>query len=203
MAHDAQLRDLTSVASAMKATRNKLDEAHFFLQQVETNYLQNPAFDYYLSAFISSARSVLWIMRSEYHDVSGWESWYESRKPTLDEELLLKKTNDIRVYSEKKGALKTNFQVSINISKERLTEELRHALEKLPFGKKLTITVAPIDGEWESSTRTEKDSIEFVGNLDKVSRALNEPFDDDTLDACRKYYHFLEQIVFECETHFG
>lgn len=186
----------------MNATKDKLSEALFFLQQIETNFL-NPAFDYYLSAFISSARSVLWVMRSEYHDVDGWETWYESRNPTSEEELLLKKINDIRVYSEKKRPLKTSFLVGFSIPKERVTQEFRHALEKLPLGKKMKVTVSSVDDEPEpTSTPEKKGSVRFAGKLDKVSRTLHEPSEKDILDACRKYYALLEQIVFDCETRF-
>jgi hypothetical protein len=188
----------------MKATRGKLDEALFFLQQTETHYLENPTFDYYLSAFISSARSVLWVMRSEYNNTNGWENWYETRKPTEEEELLLKKINDIRVSSEKKRPLKTNFQVVFKIPKDYLTQELRNALEKLPRGKKIDVTVTTANDENKPlSTQVEKGRVEFRGKVDKVSRALGEPQEDDILEACKKYYTLLEQIVLDCEIRFG
>lgn len=56
-------------------TRHKLNEADFFLCELERNYLNYPDFEYFLSAFISSARAVLWIMESEYNSIKAWRTW--------------------------------------------------------------------------------------------------------------------------------
>jgi hypothetical protein len=113
----------------MTNTQHKLNEASFFLGKLEQDYLKHPDFDYYLSAFISSARSVLWIMRSEYHTIEGWEDWYISKKPDQDEELFLKRVNEIRVRSEKITALKTGSGMSVLIPKESLSQELKDAMK--------------------------------------------------------------------------
>ena len=77
----------------MSRTRAKLNEARFFLGELERTYYEYverlellsknnpepPVCQYYLSAFISSARSVMWVMRSEYQNLGGWEEWYQSR----------------------------------------------------------------------------------------------------------------------------
>ena len=52
-------------------TKHKLEEAKFFLEQLRANYGKLKKFDYFLSAFISSARSVTWVMRNEYSSVPG------------------------------------------------------------------------------------------------------------------------------------
>lgn len=182
----------------MSKTTEKLNEAEFFLKQVEANYLENPAFDYFLSAFISSARSVLWIMRSEYSDVDGWESWYKSLEPSTDDEALLRKINAARIRTEKQAPIKTNFRVSFIIPKEQITETLNKDLENLS-GKTLEMTVrqignpdTPIDFHLENGKFT------FIGPIEKVYRVLGELDDDDVLEACRKYYSTIKEIVIEC-----
>ena len=59
----------------MNHTQRKLDEAQFFVDELERTYYEivvgkfatdnpkPPVCNYYFSAFISSARSVLWVMR--------------------------------------------------------------------------------------------------------------------------------------------
>jgi hypothetical protein len=75
----------------MGATRIKYHEAEFFLAKLDSSYYEDvrrmfkksrkpPVFHYYLSAFLSAARSITWIMRSEYRLISGWEEWYRTQK---------------------------------------------------------------------------------------------------------------------------
>jgi hypothetical protein len=44
----------------------KLEEARFFLAHLEKHWRHVPQYEFYLSAFISAARSVTWVMRYEY-----------------------------------------------------------------------------------------------------------------------------------------
>jgi hypothetical protein len=91
-------------------TREKLEEAKFFLEQLEADY-KSARFQYYLSAYISAARSVTWVMRHEYNDVVGWEEWF-SKKP---EEPFLKQTNALRVQAVKKGSPELHFRVAFRV----------------------------------------------------------------------------------------
>jgi hypothetical protein len=85
-------------------TRHKLDEARFFLRLCEDNrHLRE--FNYYLSACVSAARAVTWIMRAEYVRVEGWEPWYKARTPSEAEERLLRQMGDIRTRSQKSAPL--------------------------------------------------------------------------------------------------
>ena len=187
----------------MSKTIDKLGEAGFFLQQMETSYLEYPAFDYFCSAFISSARSVLWIMRSEYHDVEGWESWYTSLKPSSEEQALLKRVNAARVRTEKQSPLQTKFRVSIWIPKEQATDEIRQELERYT-GQTLKVSVSELDSEDEAIDFSTNDArISFLGQVEEVYRVLDELGDEDILDVGKEYYSTLSEIVAECERRFG
>jgi hypothetical protein len=87
-------------------TNHKLGEAKFFLDQLTPNYGKLKKFDYFLSAFISSARSVLWVMRNEYDAVPGWEAWFDARKPNTEEEALLKARTKFELEQKKKDHCK-------------------------------------------------------------------------------------------------
>src|SRR4030095_10628032 len=105
------------------STLRKLEEAHFFLGQLAPNYMKDRKFDFYLSAFISSARAVPWVMRSEYGKLVGWKSWYEGRKPSAQEARLLDGTNSLRTRLTKQEALRTTTRIQlkgVNLAKPEL-----------------------------------------------------------------------------------
>src|SRR5215831_1694870 len=110
----------------MSRTTRKLDEASFFLGFLERkpHGVEWLEFHYYLSAFVSAARSVLWIMRAEYSHVPGWQEWYDAKEATPEEQRLLNAFNQIRVRSVKKDPLETRGRVEISIPKDQITPEL-------------------------------------------------------------------------------
>ena len=186
----------------MGKTTDKLDEAEYFLKQIEANYFEHSAFDYLLSAFISSARSVLWVMRSEYNDIEGWESWYKSLEPSTSDEALLRKVNEARVRTEKREPLKTSFRVNLIIPKEYATEELGQELEKL-VGKNIELMAKPLS-EKESiiGASPKNEEIHFAGSVENVYRVLIELGDDDVIAVCRDYFATIKGVVDECESRF-
>jgi hypothetical protein len=52
-------------------TRFKLEEARFFHAHLEKHWRHLSHVDFYLSAFVSAARSVTWVMRYEYGQRPG------------------------------------------------------------------------------------------------------------------------------------
>jgi hypothetical protein len=207
-------------------TRRKLNETRFFLQKLEENYTDHPDCDYYLSAFVGAARSVLWVMRNEYHNVEEWESWYTSREPEEGEELFLKRINEVRVRSVKKEPLTTRMRlVGFVLASGSLTlEEDRAMREYLSKTSRVRVTAWKIDhdryadlyDEYDGELDEDKPDFEveicdietgerimtFEAKLDKLTRTMDEFPDEDALDVCRSYYTLLESLVFECETHF-
>jgi hypothetical protein len=61
-------------------TREKLNEARFFLSRMKDTESDREAFKYNLSAFMSAARSVRWFMWGEYKDVPDFKSWWNKKK---------------------------------------------------------------------------------------------------------------------------
>ena len=112
----------------MNRTRGKPEEARFFLSELERTYYEHveelerlapgnhkpPVCQNYLSAFISSARSVMWVMRSECHAAEGWEEWYQSKKPGSEDEELLRTINAVRIRSEKQAPLNLGYNIAFN-----------------------------------------------------------------------------------------
>ena len=188
----------------MSRTRDKLEEAHFFLQKLKEHYAQQPDVDYYLSAFISSSRSVIWVMQSEYSNIRGWRDWYNSREPTLEESIFLKSINEVRIRSEKKEPLRTSTQMTVDINERDTTPELKEALETL-VDKQVKVTIAEAKDavkKRQARTRISKRSISFLAKISDLIKTVKEFPDQDVLPICQKYYIILKSLVDECEQHF-
>lgn len=185
----------------MAITKTKLDESRFFLQQMEANRYQHPNFEYHLSAFISSARSVLWVMQHEFADVPGWRAWYESKKPGSGDVEFLNGLNQLRVRTVKLGTPEVHYLMEIVIPKASMTRDLETFLAGHHVGQKVEITLKP-GLESTRSTVTGK-SASFLGRLDSVFPSVQEFPDCDVVEICTRYLSWLSDLVCECETTFS
>jgi len=181
-------------------TMKKLDEAKFFLERMKAPD-DNRYFDYYLSACISAARSVLWVMRAEFTHVQGWEKWYKSKEPTLEEQVLLKKINDVRVHTTKKKPLYTSEKAILDIPKEHITEEVK-AFMKALGDKKVEVSIQESKND-KTGVRVGDEQITFTGKISERFRKLPEFRDEDIIKVSERYIAFLERLVVEGEKEFG
>ncbi|WIM38283.1 hypothetical protein PO903_16725 [Paenibacillus sp. PK4536] len=187
----------------MRTTR-KFDEAKFFLDLLEENTNEDPQFDYFLNAFISSARSILWIMRAEFSDIKGWEQWFGSLNPSKEEISFLKKVNDMRVRSLKSDPLLTRVHMKVDILDGAFTEEVNEYLKRLD-GKNVTFTIETLEEDIENQEYgiIEQGTVKLRGKVNGVVRALDDFPDRDILDICKEYYYQLKTIVDECLEKFS
>ena len=187
----------------MSSTKEKLEEAKFFLEQLERNYRNSPEVRYFLSAYISAARSVTWVMRSEYQDIPSWEEWYVSQAPDNNKAQFLKAINDLRVKSVKQGPTQFHYRVEFQIPAEKITKEIEEYFQKAQ-GKKLTgeLRVAEnIDAEKEIIVSGNK--IEGLFIFERAYIEVDLFPDEDILDVCKRYYSMIEELVFTCEELFS
>lgn len=182
----------------MRPTRLKLQEAAFFLQKVDEHYVNIAHFGpggsrelfYYVSAFVSAARSVPWIMRSEYGAVDGWRAWFSIKRPEGEGQALLSKFVAIRNRSLKSEPL-------VGESLVRLTRE--DIPELGPIDPKLKhyrvrIVAAGPTPEVPPAITARFGSIEWH---------LPELGEEDLLRACNRYFALLDELVRDCEARFG
>jgi hypothetical protein len=199
----------------MNRTRGKLEEARFFLGELERTYYEHveelerlasgnhkpPVCQYYLSAFISSARSVMWVMRSEYQAAESWEEWYQSKKPNSDDKELLGTINAVRVRSEKQAPLNLGYNIAFNdvsmASDKTELDESKPTWRRKQYHLKVHRVIE--DGEEvEEMDRV----IEFKGEISSFFWAIEEFPNKDILAVCKKYFTLLEDMVGECEERF-
>jgi len=178
-------------------TRHKLNEAEFFLSKLVEHYFDQvrcmleekvspPVFSYYLSAFVSAARSVTWVMRHEYSRIPDWEGWFRAQDLTESERGLLKLFNELRVRSEK--------------------------LEPLPLGHSIRLVGDPDAPQPDPGLprcqiiirRADDESQEVVlaGEIAAFEWTLKELEDRNLLQACRDYTALLAGLVQDCEKRF-
>ena len=101
----------------LEATQTKLEEAKFFYGHLVNEQNRPPTnlalsqaqpkvFLFYLSAFISAARSIPWVMQNEQRE--KYDKWLPTWERTRTEEDLdlLQLTNDVRQMSSNERALR-------------------------------------------------------------------------------------------------
>jgi hypothetical protein len=180
----------------MSRTRRKFMEATFFLRKLEESVTEHPDFDYFFSAFVSSARSVTWVMKAEYKECPGWLRWYETKKPDESEHLLLSQMNALRVRSEKFEPLETRVAVVVDFPPSAVTPELRDLLN-MSIGRPVqTWLYAVPDGD---PADTPEGANVLIGDIQGIVRHIPELNDQDVLLACKDYATTLELLVLEAE----
>jgi len=77
----------------MSKSRAKLNEAKYFYEQMESNYKEGKTeeFKHCINAFLSSARSVTFVIQKEFRKYKGFDEWYELQKEKkFNDEKLIK-----------------------------------------------------------------------------------------------------------------
>ncbi len=180
----------------MTPTERKLDESRYFLSKLD---IDDPYFDYNLSAFLNAARSISWVMRNEYSKIEGWEDWFKQYKLSDKSKELLIDINDLRIESTKRDGVKTDF---FFVQSDFLVEDKYYSeldkISKLPRGEYL-ITLIPAD---EKSIKKSEDTlIEFVGSINRNEK----PYDglrERLKKKCDQYFELMETIVKDCTERF-
>jgi hypothetical protein len=179
----------------LKNTKMKLGEARFFLHHLQKYQSAatsgNPmkpdgqAFAYYLSAFISAARSVPWVLQAEEKEkydawIVGWEerrrSWAEAEGVDIDR--LLKLTNEMRVnVAKREGQVKTRIQTEMVPVTVPSWENNRYHINVVLLG------LSPEDAVPRTSSETQ-----YI-----------EGTDQEVVKLCEQYVRYLEALLLDFE----
>jgi hypothetical protein len=174
-------------------TELKLNEAKYFFNLLSKNIERNQEFDYLLNAFISSARSVTWIMKSEFVHLNGWKEWSASHDWAEEEQLLLSLMNTLRVESTKRASLRTAISFTVNIPADSLDSEKLKKIESM-LGKHTRVEISETKPE-----ETEGSVVVGQATVHDVKRIVkNIKSDEDIMELCRKYLSILDILVRDC-----
>ncbi len=183
----------------MERTQFVLDEAEFFLNKMIEEQENMPCFNYYLNAFISSARSTLWIMQSEYQSVPGWKDWYDGTDVDRNKEKLLKGIVDLRNRSVKNTPLQIREEYIIGDENNsfNLFDEFRSY-----DGKRIDLTIRQDETPHPASRNVSGNTITLHGTVRKV-RIVDEFRNRDIIDVCNEYLLWLKETFNLCVVKFG
>ncbi len=184
----------------MTRTQRKSLEAQFFLMHLEKDWRHVPNFDFYLSAFISAARSVLWVMRSEFLHIPGWTEWYNEKHPSSEMSEFLRKLNNVRVRSVKTIPIKTRTKAKVHIPPSKVTSELLEWLSQ-SHGKK--VRLIPADSSNTNFAITDGSKVLAEAELQSAQHELPEFPGENCLLICLRYLSWLEGLVAECHDKFA
>jgi hypothetical protein len=182
----------------MTNTREKLLEAKYFLEHMIENQAERDAFKYNLSAFLSAARSVTLVMQNEYHNVSGFDKWYNIQQDKMkadDKMKILDTKRDVTIHQE---SVSPRAHVDVHIT------------EHITFTENVFVQVIRADGTVEPKSKptsplppSPPQALPETESTVEWHWYFHEIPDSDVTTVCREHIIKLESIVAECERLFG
>ena len=97
-------------------TRHKAKEAEFHLLQSKEHYQEDDEFSYFLSAFLSAARSITFYMQKQYGKHSGFPKWYCEEQTRMVADADLKYLNEARVEDVHQKPVHTGATRAVSFS---------------------------------------------------------------------------------------
>lgn len=180
--------------NSMNKTIKKLSEAEFFLEKMRSEYDKHDDFEYYFSAFISACRSVLWVLKAECGKNENWLLWYESKVPKEDELRFLKKTNEIRVRSEKHTPLEAGLMETMALDKASMPDDIYDFFVK---GNVDELDIKFYDSN--SVLINGEHVVPIVEN--RFYKEVDEFKGEDIVDICSRYFEMISEVVNESKSY--
>lgn len=134
--------------------RRKLNEARYFLSMMERTKGEE-AFFYNLSAFLSAARSVTFVLQKEFNDGSEFVKWYADEREGMRKNPLFELIRDARNFVLKESYPETR-SIQVIFSDTETNTEQAMIYGDIELHKKVTSDVS-------------KGDIRYYLNLHKVS----------------------------------
>ncbi len=171
----------------MTNTRDKLNEAKHFLEEMKRVFSDPNKFRYELTAFLAASRSITQIMQKEFSRKTSFSDWYAQRQSEM----------------KKNGTLKY-------LHRQRNISHHEHPVLQYP----IDITEQSISGAGMNVVLTGTGSTIDLSRglvvLPKIQVATNVIYyfddipskDKDVITICQEAINSLELIVDECEAKF-
>ena len=184
----------------MSNVEKKLKEARYFLKRMQETYLIPFEFECNLQAFISSSRSVTFIMQKEYSDKLGFYQWYQKKQDQMraDETLSFFKearTTSIHLKPLNVGTMAQFKEVYIN----SVPQGWGFAIT----GKGEPIWITP-KGERMHAAEFDKNTKRFYYFDDPPRSFLGAKLRDFSVSTlCNLYFVYLSILVEELNEKYG
>lgn len=182
----------------MTNTRDKLNEATFFLEEMKGRASDTNGFRYMLTAFLSANRSITQIMQKEFSKVSGFTGWYDLKQEEITRNPTLKYLHRQRVI--------TYHIRPILLQPTDVTGQNTNSISAniIINGTSASIIISGTGG-----------SVGVVGSgailpeIEPTVTDIKYYFDDiaikdkDVITVCQEGVDIIKNIVNECERRFG
>lgn len=181
----------------MKDTLDKLEEAEYFLGQMVENIVNVTNFKFNLSAFLSSARSITYIMQKEFSHKSGFTTWYKIKQQKFALYPIMKLMNDKRVISIHTQPIRPRKETHVKfLNTVTLTEDF-------------VAFVLHADGTSEirqtNNKELNKQTILDTDNKPEVSHLwyFDDIPDQDVVSIAKGYLDLLRETTIECVSKYS
>jgi hypothetical protein len=174
----------------MTRVEYRLAAARYFLKLLVDQRPRPPVFDWFLEAFITTARTVRWIMRAEVHNSPLMEEWERTLQRDAATAALLKKMNEIRIRVTKQEPLGTLMTATLGVPKSADALAAKLQSGELGVGSEFHLLTAP-DGTRFIATK--HGTVLAKADTFSSHQVLSDFPAEDILNVCTRYVEFLER----------
>ena len=180
-------------------SRRKLNHAIILLEQAKASIAQPDVFEANLNGFVEAARSVTFVMQSEFSAASGFTDWYEKKVE------LMKKDPDAKYFKE----LRTE---TVHIEPFRTPQRITTSFGPGGFQVKAgTTAIIPLGTVSEHGTiiPLDEEPASIDGHEIPVPRVTESVYqfsdrrDENALELCSIHLAKCRTLVEECEALFA
>lgn len=170
----------------MKDTIDKLEEAQYFLTQMESDPLNYSKFKFNLSAFLSAARSITFVMQKEMSGNIPFNKWYLERQKEFKSDILLNYFNNLRTITIHEKVIRPRKEVHIKLQ------------DKLTLSESVTIFVVHGDGSTDFKQVGDSKTINNQDRSESETKHLwffEDNDKEDIITMSKKYLVKLSDLV--------
>jgi len=172
----------------MTNTRDKLNEAKYFLEEMRRVSSDPTKFRYELMAFLAASRSITQIMQKEFSGKTGFIDWYVQKQGEMGDNPILKYLHRQRTISYHEHPV---LQYPISIT-EQSTNSMGTRVVLTGTGSSIDLSSGLVTLPMIPPT------VPVTYYFDDISSE-----DKDVIAICQEAVNALETIVIECETKFS
>lgn len=172
----------------MTNTRDKLNEAKFFLEEMRKVSSEPDQFRYMLTAFLAASRSITQIMQKEFSSKSGFSDWYGQKQSEMENNSILKYLHRQRTLTYHERPV-LPYPISVI---EQIADSTGINIVLTGTGSSLDLSSGFVTLPIIQSTTSVKYYFDDISNKEK-----------DVITICQEAVNAIENIVNECESKFA
>jgi hypothetical protein len=177
----------------LENTKHKLAEASYFLGQAKLSLTEPVILSYYLSAFVSAARSVTFVMQFEFGKNQEHKEWYEKKQEKMKTDRIFSIFKDLRdITIHQQGKVRFKRKILVQISEPPIINSETLGFKLIRNGKVIKesnpIHAPPVIN---SETPDIKPEVKVI---------LESAPQRNGIDTCNKYLEKLNKVVSDAET---